>query len=115
MRPLHDLSNFDPRGPDLSLMDLSELYGETIWVGWTTRVIKGEEKKVPLSVNGHDAKSNDPSTWATYEEVKRRHKYIGIMLGRIGDVWLVGIDLDKSRDNPIAREIIARLDSFTRR
>ena len=112
-KPLHDLSNFDPHGPNSSLMELSELYGKPIWVGWARRMIKGEEKKIPLSVNGHDAKSNDPSTWATYEEVKRRHKYIGIMFGRVNDVWLVGIDLDKSRGNPIAREIIARLDSYT--
>lgn len=63
---------------------------EPRWVNWEAVERDGKWTKVPLSPRGGAAKSNDPSTWATFAESAATGKGVGFMLG---DGWL-GVDLD---------------------
>lgn len=74
------------------------------WVVW--RALKtehGKYRKVPINARtGGNARSNDPSTWTSFEEAakywesnKKHLAGMGIMLGDLGDgLWLVGADFD---------------------
>jgi len=82
----------------------------------------GTMDKVPLSVHGGFAKSDDPATWGTFEDARaycatNDDCVLGFALGE--DVGLVVIDIDKARKSRdeswpewVEREV-AQLDSFT--
>jgi P4 family phage/plasmid primase-like protien len=87
---------------------------------------KGKLRKIPLQANGRSkAKSNDPSTWSSYEALahglaREEVQGPGVMLGQVAEhLWLVGVDLDLAL-SPVTGEIgawgqkwIDRLASYT--
>ncbi len=96
------------------------------WVCW--KFLRDEDRwaKVPVNpATGRNAKSNNPSTWGSFEQAwayYESHKGRGIDgLGFMftKDDPFVGIDLDHCRDaatgevQPWALEIVERMDSFT--
>jgi len=62
------------------------------WVNWEAVQRDGKWTKIPLCPRGGAAKSNDPTTWGTFEEATANAWGIGFMLG---DGW-VGVDLDSA-------------------
>ena len=93
---------------------LRRLAGAEQWVAWDD--VGG--RKVPKSPHGGNAKSNDPSTWGSFEEAASAAEAngftgVGIELGG----GLVGIDLDgcvhDGRIDPWAQEIIDSIGSYT--
>lgn len=88
----------------------SELTERHQWVAWRHVARDGKYTKLPLDVNtGRNAKSDDPETWASFEEAlsyySRAHvNGIGYVFAR--DDPYTGIDLDDCRD-PVTGEIKA--------
>lgn len=88
------------------------------WVCWTYQNRDGKRTKVPKNPrSGGNAKSNDPTTWATFAEaldVLPRFAGLGVMFAD----GLCGVDLDGCRDpdtgelEPWAAEVVADLDSY---
>src|SRR5450759_2851851 len=79
-----------------------------------------DKDKVPYNpLTGQEAKANDASTWATYEQAeKASRRYQGIGREFLKDQGITGIDLDHCIDDqgqltPFAQETITRLDSYT--
>lgn len=90
------------------------LRAERVWVAWADE----EGRKVPKSPRGGNARTNDPSTWGTYEEAlasASRNGYSGVGL-MLTDGY-IGIDLDGAvEDGAIAdwaQEIIDHFGSYT--
>jgi hypothetical protein len=95
------------------------------WVVWRYEKRKRKDgteylTKVPCNARtGKHAKSNDPSTWSTFEEaleaLRRSHHYNGIGFCLDGDI--VAVDLDGCRQNGTfedwAEKIIHELSSYT--
>ena len=100
----------------------SELRGYVQWVMWSTQDRDGKPTKVPLRTDGGAAKSNDPSTWSTFEAVKNRlidgGNWSGIGFMFSADDPFCGIDLDGCRDPQTgavaewAKEIILKFGSY---
>ncbi|MBX5493898.1 MAG: hypothetical protein IRZ15_01055 [Bryobacteraceae bacterium] len=97
-----------------------ELLREPRWVCWRYETRNGKPTKVPIQPNGQPAKSNDPSTWTSFEvclAASRRYASLGIGC-MLGD-GIVGVDLDHARDpesgalQQWAQEIIDELNSYT--
>jgi putative DNA primase/helicase len=68
-----------------------------------SETVGGRVTKVPYSISGDKARSNDPRTWSTFEEVSRRaHRYsgMGFQLG-VEPCGIVAVDLDKCKDIPL--------------
>lgn len=89
------------------------------WVLWKFIWRDGKPTKVPFSLNGSPAKSNDPSTWSDFEAACERldgYDGIGFMFSE-NDPYC-GIDLDGCRDpktgivSPWAKEIILSVGSY---
>ncbi|MDO9540520.1 MAG: hypothetical protein Q7J09_11055 [Methanocalculus sp.] len=86
-----------------------EMQSRNRWVMWRMENHYKENKitpaKVPYQTNGQKAKSNDPATWSSFDEVTKAYttgKFsgIGFCLGpdeEIGKTWL-GFDVDKRRN-----------------
>lgn len=79
----------------------------------------GKPRKVPYQPNGKEAKSNDSSTWATFEEVVKvwnKGKYEGIGF-QFGNSPYCGYDQDNCIVDGIlsaeAWEVVDELDSYT--
>lgn len=96
------------------------------WVLWRNEERKGKLTKPPYRAAnpGIAAKSNDPSTWATYDEAataaKDSDSGIGLMLSPADDDFpVVAFDLDDCRDPETgeaadwAQELIDEADSYT--
>jgi len=90
------------------------------WVLWRLQKRKGQAKatKIPFQVNGKGAKSNDPSTWNTYENVLERYNrggYSGI--GFVFNRDYTGMDIDGCVTDGVISEkamgVIKLLDSYT--
>src|SRR5512133_1517063 len=95
------------------------------WVCYRIEERDGKPTKIPYRTDRAgrgNAKSNDPSTWHTFDEVmeavakpKNRFDGIGFILSE-SDPY-VFIDLDHVVENgelePWARELIERVDSYT--
>jgi hypothetical protein len=86
------------------------------WVLWQWVLIKNKWTKVPYQPNGRKAKSDNPATWSTYDEVIAvvdRFDGIGFMLSDHG-----ALDLDDCRDPgtgtvaPWAQALIDRSNSY---
>lgn len=69
------------------------------WILWTEEMVAGRLTKVPRQANGAHAKTNMPTTWATFDRVKAAYKtgkFSGIGYCRADDE--VFIDLDACFD-----------------
>ena len=94
------------------------------WVGYKVEERDGKQTKVPYNaILGSHARSNDPSTWTTFEVaisgcVKYGFAGIGFMLGKDAETntHYLGIDLD-NHDEPdfqeVASDFIETLNSYT--
>lgn len=91
------------------------------WVLWKMAMRGNDLTKVPFQPNGDPAKSNDASTWCSFEEAKDAFvsgTWTGVGFEFSGDDGLCGIDLDGCRNEKTgqvsewAREIILALDSY---
>jgi len=98
-----------------------ELKERVQWVCWRMAVKNGRQTKIPVSPWGGSAKTNDSSTWSTFDHAKGSADMCG--LDGIGFVFTaddpyVGIDIDHCRGaggdlTSIAEEIMERYDSYT--
>ncbi|MCE9567795.1 MAG: DUF3987 domain-containing protein [Planctomycetes bacterium] len=91
------------------------------WIMWKYVERDGEQTKVPVQADGSVAKSNDPTTWAPFEEVRRRFdpsRFAGLGFVFSADDPFVGVDLDGCRDPETgkfaewAREALKRFGSY---
>lgn len=96
-----------------------ELRDRAQWVCWRAETRGNKPTKIPYGTDGKCAKSNDPSTWDTFEaaaECSWSYSGIGFVFSQ-SDPYC-GIDLDGCRDSetgtvqPWAREIIERFNSY---
>jgi putative DNA primase/helicase len=93
------------------------------WVCWKVEMRDGKEIKVPKNpTSGRNAFSNNPATWATFNEAFDAAKRFGF--DGVGFVFsetdpYCGVDLDKCRNpetreiDPWANDIITWLNSYT--
>ena len=101
-----------------------ELTARDRWVCWKVEDRNGEPTKIPVDANtGGFAKSNDESTWVSFENAREHYEThdevegIGFMFSRDGRY--AGVDLDKcvepetGKVDDWARDIVERLDSYT--
>ena len=94
------------------------------WVAWKRDLRSGQTKprKLPINpANGSLAKTNDASTWGSYEaaaERARQDDLAGVGYVLTGDDRLCGIDLDNCRNpttgelSPIAAEVVALRETY---
>lgn len=116
-----------PAGPEQSrrAIDFTKIPGELqrrkSWVLWKFVERDGEPTKVPFSLNGSPAKANDPTTWASFADVKAAYErggYDGVGYEFDADDSYVGVDLDGCRDPQTGKvadwavEIIKSLKSY---
>lgn len=102
----------------------AELKKYPCWVNWTREEREGKLTKVPLNPKtGGNAQTNNPSTWASYDEAVRRYgeceneriEGIGFVPNGRG---YVGVDLDHCRAPETglieswAQKIISQLSSY---
>lgn len=78
----------------------AELKKEPRWVCWKFEQRGGKMTKVPYTPTGRRAKSNDPATWAAFDECRAAHEGgrfdgIGFQLDGSG---IVGVDIDHAKD-----------------
>ncbi len=101
--------------PSIPQDPLSELKTQKRWVCY-----RSVEDKQPLQPSGLPAKSNDSSTWSTYEDcvaavATGKFHGLGFVLTNSG---YVGVDFDDIRDpetgviNPVVLEVVYALDSY---
>lgn len=91
------------------------------WVLWRAANRNGKITKVPYSIDGLKAKSNDPRTWSDFDDVIAEYeagRADGIGFNFSEEDEIVGVDLDKcvGEDGlivPQALKIVESLDSFT--
>lgn len=94
------------------------------WVGYKVETRDGKQTKIPYNaILGTYAKSNDSSTWTTFEVaisgcVKYKFAGIGFMLGEDSETntHYLGIDLDNHNEDDfqqIANDFIETLNSYT--
>jgi len=82
----------------------TEMHEYKNWVLWRSINRDGNPTKVPFSVNGKPAKSNDPETWSDFETVvERMGEFDGIGFMFSKDDPFCGIDLDGCRDTLTGR------------
>lgn len=102
--------------------ELEPLRGKKQWVLWKYEERNGKRTKPPFDpVTGRYAKSTDPTTWGTFDQVKKvldrdsRYQGIGVMLTD----GLFGVDLDHCIDfagdigEAAARAVYETANSYT--
>lgn len=97
----------------------AELKSLPRWVCLRFEQRGGKATKVPYTPTGRRAKSNDPATWAAFDECRAAHERgcfdgIGFQLDGSG---IVGVDIDHAKDaagnwNTAATDITERLASY---
>ncbi len=94
----------------------AEMRSAKRWVLWKLAEKDGRKTKIPVNaMTGYGAKSNDPDTWAAFEEAKGKIDYygcdgLGFMLGN----GYFGVDLDHALDNKaLMDEFADALKSYT--
>lgn len=95
-----------------------ELRDKDIWLRWSNEERDGKITKIPYRADGRGmAKTNEPSTWSTFEAVAKNK--IGSGLGCVVKDEFVVIDLDHVLDPETrtietwAKEIVERCQSYT--
>jgi hypothetical protein len=90
------------------------------WVGWAQETRDGDPTKTPKQIGGAYAKTSDPDTWTSFEEVRdayERGAFDGIGFVFTEDDPFVGVDLDGCvTDGDMtegAWEVVKALDSYT--
>jgi hypothetical protein len=103
---------------------LDALKGLPLWVLWQNIDVPGRGKtKLPFNPRSEAlAQCNNPNTWAdwawTARVAKKYNNQIGIVLAKVDELHLAGVDLDSCRDpgtgelEPWAKEVIERLGSY---
>lgn len=100
------------------------LKGHARFCVWAYRNRDGKRTKIPYDpCTGHKARSNDPTTFTSFQKAKaalerRPGGYSGLGIGMFGD--LVGVDIDhcvgeSGELSPLAREIVDKLGSYAER
>lgn len=98
-----------------------ELKQRKCWVVWKYLIRHGKKTKIPFQMSGAEAKTNDPSTWDTFDTALRRFAagaWEGIGFVFSPDDPYTGIDLDGCRNpdtkviEPWAKEIICSLGGY---
>ena len=87
------------------------------WVLWKVRKLEnGKTTKVPINANnGYGAKSNDESTWTTFDDAIKKVDFyncsgLGFMLGN----GYFGVDIDHAlEDKDLIDEFVNHLKSYT--
>ena len=87
------------------------------WVLWKIKVDeKGKTTKIPINANnGYGAKTNDSSTWVSFNEALSKVDFynckgIGFMLGN----GYFGVDIDNAiEDKELIEEFVKALNSYT--
>lgn len=95
----------------------TELKEQKRWVLWKKKITdNGKTTKIPVcAYSGYGAKSNDSSTWATFEEASAKIRYyncegLGFMLGN----GYFGVDIDHELENEeLINKFINTLKSYT--
>ena len=99
----------------MEAITLDELKSRKQWVCWQLENINGRLAKIPKNPSIRaNAKSNDSTTWSTYDDALRaKNEYgydgIGIMFsnGLIGiDIDAVGHGTTNATENPVAHEVL---------
>ena len=97
-----------------------ELRSRPQWVLWKEIARDGKKTKVPFSVSGKPARSNDKATWARFEHAWNcLSRYTGLGFVFAPDDPYVGIDLDGCRDPKTgkiadwAQTILDRLQTYS--
>lgn len=93
------------------------------WIVWRNEDRDGKETKLPYQTNGQMAKSNDSTTWTTFEAAmtcfESSKKYSGVGFVFADDGNICGIDLDGCRNLRTgqwadwARKIINEFETYT--
>ncbi|HLZ93343.1 MAG TPA: hypothetical protein VKQ28_16685 [Candidatus Acidoferrum sp.] len=93
------------------------------WLAWRLQMRSHKVTKVPYcAATGEMASTTDPATWCSFPEAVNAFqsgRYSGIGFVFTIDDDIVGIDLDKCRDEKTgrldekARQIVAKFDSYT--
>ena len=100
---------------DLSIPAVAELAELPQWTNWKLVTRRGKVTKPPVQPSGRMAKSNDPTTWHSFEECAAASDKVGFVL----EPPHIGIDLDGCRNpdtgaiDDWAREIIRDIASYT--
>ncbi|MEE8392453.1 MAG: DNA primase, partial [Anaerolineae bacterium] len=98
-----------------------ELKARSQWICWRSEKRRGKVTKVPyIPGTIRCARSNDPSTWRTFEEAMascRRGGFDGVSYAFSADDGFTGIDLDHSVSDcgilePWALQIVQELNSY---
>jgi hypothetical protein len=77
----------------------AELQALPQWVVWKIVMRNGDATKLPYQIDGSPAKSNDPSTWSTFDKaVAASPEYSGIGFVFSESDPYCGVDLDGCRD-----------------
>jgi hypothetical protein len=106
----------------MASLTIEDLKAQRRWVLWRLEERDGKPTKVPYQANGAHASSNNPGTWATYDEVlphRVNFSGIGVVFGEVDGVHLSGVDLDNCCDavtgkfTPESKEIVIGLDSYS--
>ncbi|MCD6297980.1 MAG: hypothetical protein J7M30_12595, partial [Deltaproteobacteria bacterium] len=83
----------------------SELTKLPQWLLWKSKTKdNGKTTKIPFSVTGKKAKSDNPKTWTTYQDALSRYKaggYSGIGFAFSQDDPFCGVDLDSKPEKQI--------------
>ena len=109
-------SAMPPRTEVLEASIPEEMKREKRWVLWKWCLVKGKWEKCPFQLSGPKAKSNDATTWSTFEDAfqkyqsDQRYAGIGFMLG---DGWS-GVDFDECYD-PETAEITLEVEAVLHR
>jgi hypothetical protein len=102
----------------------SELRAAKQWVLWRYdwKVGEGTWAKVPYQGNGRHAKTNDPETWSTFDNIflaldQQREAFDGIGFVFSNDSEFVGVDLDAcvsdGQMSPFALRVCEKLETYT--
>ena len=106
---------------------LTDFVTEPQWVAWRNEDRDGKPTKVPYVARDRRAEADDRTNWLTHDKAAALAEAIinggdggiGIELGKCGNVWLAGIDLDTCRDpatgdvEPWAQEVLNRLGTYS--